>query len=63
MPDLTDTIIQIMSERYCTYCGKSKPNGLFLRSKRTKSGFHPWCKQCIDELVEHKSGTNRLITQ
>jgi len=30
----------------CTKCQKEKPASEFYRKKRSKDGFHPWCKTC-----------------
>ena len=42
----------------CTKCGEVKPLTVFNKDKRTKDGYHPWCKKCLNE-----STTKRLNTE
>jgi len=33
-------------KKVCTKCNEAKPISDFYRAKRSKDGFHSWCKQC-----------------
>ena len=43
----------------CTQCGEVKPSTFFYKDKRTKDGYHPWCKKCFNEAITKRRNTER----
>jgi len=43
----------------CTQCGEVKPSTFFYKDKRTKDGYHPWCRKCFNEAITKRRNTER----
>ena len=43
----------------CTQCGEVKPSTFFYKDKRTKEGYHPWCRKCFNEAITKRRNTER----
>ena len=43
----------------CTKCGEVEPLTFFYKDKRTKDGYHPWCKKCFNEAITKRRNTER----
>ena len=46
-----------IEKKKCSHCGEVKSVQEFYKDKTKKSGYHSWCKQCIEARKNEKSGT------